>query len=284
MAALLLAAAPVPPEGMVLIPAGTFTRGREIARHEDEKPRHEVSVDAFFFDATLVTNAQFSKFVEAAKHRTSAEKLGWAMTAVEGMADWEWEKVKGAHWRQPWGEARAKEIPIRDDWPVVAVSWFDADAYCTWQKKRLPSEAEWEHAMRAGATTRYPWGNAPQKADGGYGLNFWQGETHAKNDRRDGHVYLSPVRAFEPNRFGVYDPVGNVWQWVNDWYAKDTWAKSAPKVSNPKGPATGDMRVTRGGSWWCSQNTCSGFGLFARGKTLPGAPYSNQGFRCARTP
>ncbi|MBX7096532.1 MAG: formylglycine-generating enzyme family protein [Myxococcaceae bacterium] len=276
-----LSAAPPPPPGMVLIPGGSFTRGRAASRHPDETPVHRVTVSPFFLDETLVTVARFRRFVDETHHRTSAEVLGHGMTAVEGMADWEWEQCAGASWRAPWGEARAKDIPLHEDWPVVMVSWNDADAFCRHQGQRLPTEAEWEYAMRAGATTRYPWGESPQRPDGGYGLNFWQGDSHAHNTRADGYLYLSPVKAFAPNAFGVFDPVGNVWQWVQDWYASDTYARSAPSAVDPHGPSTGDVKVSRGGSWWCSKGTCSGFGLVARGKSLPDAPYANNGFRCA---
>src|SRR5262249_14383491 len=154
----------------------------------------------------------------------------------------------------------------RDDAPVVMVSYYDAEAYCAFVKKRLPTEAEWEYAMRAGSDTRYPWGDGPERSPGHYGLNFWQGESHRKNLRLDGHVYVSPVRAYPPNAWGLYDSVGNVWQWTADFYAPDTYFRAArAKVterSDPKGPTKGEKRVVRGGSWWCGACTCEGNGLF----------------------
>lgn len=266
------------PDGMVAIPAGTFVMGRDVGMVEDQKPPHLVKVSAFFLDATLVTNADFRRYVAQTKATTSAEILGWGMTAVEGMDDWAWDKRAGATWRAPWGA----DVAIADDWPVVMVSWIDADKYCRHLGKRLPTEAEWEYAMRAGTTTMYPWGPTPLLPDGGVGLNFWQG-SHAKNERQDPYVYLSPVRAFAPNAWGLFDPVGNVWQWTNDWYAPDTYRLHAKGVTNPQGPKDGKAKVARGGSWWCSKTTCHGYGLNARGKTAPDAPYSNNGFRCALT-
>lgn len=164
------------------------------------------------------------------------------------------------------------------------VSWLDADAYCRHIGKRLPTEAEWEHAMRAGSRARFPWGDAPELPGGGLGLNFWQGTSHRQNLRLDGWVYVSPVRAFPPNAWGIHDPVGNVWQWTADWYAPDAYAQAARDgvVRDPRGPASGAKRVLRGGSWWCGTCTCEGYGLTYRGKAAPDAPFNNNGFRCAR--
>ncbi|MFT3841666.1 MAG: formylglycine-generating enzyme family protein [Myxococcaceae bacterium] len=282
MSLLLLLLAAAPGETMVQLPGGRFAMGVAHNPHVEITPAHEVTLSPFSIDATLVTVADFRRFVEATGHRTSAEKMGWGMTALEGMKDWEWRKVEGASWRQPWGPEHVKDLPVSDDWPVVMVSWLDADAYCKWRKARLPTEAEWEYAMRAGSQSRYPWGDGPQLPDGGYGLNFWQGG-HEKNERADGFVYLSPVKAFPPNAFGIYDPVGNVWQWTADWYAPDTYSHDAAGARDPKGPAEGEAKVARGGSWWCSHDTCNGYGVYRRGKTKPDAPYSNNGFRCARS-
>ena len=197
------------------------------------------------------------------------------------MDDWAWERVKGATFRAPFGPGGPAPGP--DD-PATQVSWDDAFAYCRHAGKRLPTEAEWEYAMRAGREgSRFPWGEAPLLPDGGYGLNFWQGEHHAHNDLGDGHRYASPVRAFPPNAWGLYDPAGNVWQWVADFYARDAYAEAARAgpARNPRGPATGEARVLRGGSWWCSEHSCAAFGLHYRGKGKPEAPYNNNGFRCA---
>jgi formylglycine-generating enzyme required for sulfatase activity len=163
------------------------------------------------------------------------------------------------------------------------VSWDDAVAYCAHLGERLPTEAEWEYAMRAGrSATRYPWGDSPLR-DGKLGLNFWQGESHARNLREDGFPYVSPVRAFAPNAWGLHDPSGNVWQWTADWYGNDTYARAAAAgtVVDPKGPPTGTRRVLRGGSWWCGACTCEGNGLWYRGHGRADASYPNNGFRCA---
>jgi formylglycine-generating enzyme required for sulfatase activity len=268
---------------MVRIPAGSFFQGRDHSR-PDEAPRHEVQVDAFLMDETLVTFEAFARFADETHFRTDAEERGFGMVAVEGMKDWTWDRVKGATFRAPFGPERARELSPRPDDPVSMVSWNDAVAYCRHLGKRLPTEAEWEYAMRAGRSgTRFPWGDQPQLPDGGWGLNFWQGADHGHNDRADGYLYHSPVRAFPPNAWGLYDPAGNLWQWVADYYSPTAYAEAsqAGLAHNPRGPAEGIQRVARGGSWWCSEHTCSGFGLFYRGKNRPDVPFNNNGFRCA---
>ncbi|WP_082175715.1 formylglycine-generating enzyme family protein [Archangium gephyra] len=271
------------PEGMRRVPAGRFWMGRERSLRKDEQPRHAVCLDAFFLDETLVTVEAFGQFVERTGYTTTAERLGYGMVAHEGMAEWEWRRTPGATWRAPFGASAPAGFAQRPDHPVTMVSHFDAVAFCRSRGGRLPTEAEWEYAMRAGTTlTRFPWGESPQRPDGQYGLNFWQGPDHRQASRDDGHVYLSPVRAFPPNAWGFFDPVGNVWQLVADVYEADTYARRAAGVLNPLRTGAGGDRVARGGSWWCSAKTCHGYGLFYRGKAKPEAPFNNVGFRCAR--
>ncbi len=269
---------------MIPIHGGRLTRGRAGGRR-DEAPQHVVIVSDFAIDATLVTVGAFRAFATRTGYVTSAERLGFGMGASEGMEDWAWERIPGASWRRPYWEATTDTASfVRDDAPVVMVTWDDASAYCASTGRRLPTEAEWEYAMRAGRDgSRYPWGDDAALA-GAYRLNFWQGESHRHNDRDDGWVYVSPVKAYPPNAWGIYDPVGNVWQWTADWYSEATYAEAAAHgiVRDPAGPASGVMRVLRGGSWWCGACVCEGNGLFYRGKTRPDAPYSNIGFRCAR--
>jgi formylglycine-generating enzyme required for sulfatase activity len=269
---------------MVLVQGGEFVRGRDAPARADEGPPHRVRVHGFLLDATLVTRADFARFVAETGYQTTAERIGFGMAAWDGMDDWEWERVPGASWREPVPPGTpGGETFKQDDAPVVMVSWGDAEAYCGHLRKRLPTEAEWEYAMRARGTGRFPWGDSPRGADGAYRLNFFQGESHRKNLVEDGYLYVSPVRAFPPNAWGIYDPVGNVWQWTHDFYAPDTYARAAAAggVTDPTGPATGTSRVLRGGSWWCGACTCEGYGLEYRGKANPSAPFNNNGFRCA---
>ena len=274
---------------MVLVPAGRFVRGHDGAARRDESPAHLVRLRAFYLDATLVTRADFARFADAG-YLTTAERRGYGVASEEGMNDWEWQRVPSGSFRRPYLRETA-DTPafLKDDAPVVMVSFEDAERYCAHLGKRLPTEAEWEYAMRAGSRARYPWGDEPERAPGVLGLNFWQGDSHRHNLRRDGFVYVSPVRAFPPNAWGLYDPVGNVWQWTADWYAPDTYSRAAAsaKREDPTGPpapagAKTGRRVLRGGSWWCGACTCEGNGLFYRGKSDPKAAYNNIGFRCAR--
>ncbi|MGZ3703636.1 MAG: formylglycine-generating enzyme family protein, partial [Bdellovibrionota bacterium] len=247
------------PVGMLCIPGGGFYMGRNSSSRMDEMPRHLVKISAFYLDETLVTVSAFRKFVDESKYVTTAEKSGFGMVSMEGMKNWEWKKVKGATWRQPFGAEYKSKIPLVDDHPVVSVSWEDAVAFCKAGGKRLPTEAEWEYASRAGKSDiRYPWGDTQKLKNGRLGLNFWQGSGHEKNEMIDSYLYTSPVKAFPPNDWGVYDPVGNVWQFVSDWYGRDYFqtVASAGGVNNPQGPGTGKKRVARGGSWWCSEKTC----------------------------
>lgn len=269
----------------VQVPGGEVTMGRDHARNPADRPRHVVRVSGFRIMDVLVTHATFAAFVAASGHRTSAERLGYAMAFVEGDADWVWRRVPGLSWRRPLPED-AGYLPRPDD-PVTQVSWRDADTFCRWFGWRLPTEAEWERAMRGhDRPGRYPWGD--EEAPGGRArFNHWEGETHRADPARDGYTYLSPVRAYPPNALGVHDPVGNLWQWVDDWWAADTFAQRAATGTiavDPRGPAEGHQKLARGGSWWCSQRTCAGFGLYGRGKTSPEAPFPNNGFRCVDAP
>ncbi|MDP3218937.1 MAG: SUMF1/EgtB/PvdO family nonheme iron enzyme, partial [Deltaproteobacteria bacterium] len=258
-------------EGPVCLPPGEFVRGRAVSRRRDERHPHPVRVEAFCLDRTLVTRSEFARFVAATAHVTDAERRGYGLESVEGMLDWEWRRAPHADWRRPFTTEDADLRGfLRDDAPAVMVSWNDAAAFCAWRRGRLPGEDEWEYAMRAGSQgTRFPWGDDLAGPDGRARLNRWEGASHARNDRGDGYVYVSPVRAFAPNAWGFHDPAGNVWQWTADVYAAGDDA-GAPSE-----------RVLRGGSWWCAACTCEGYGLWYRGHAEARAAFSNNGFRCA---
>lgn len=281
----------------VCLRAGTLDRGRARSARVDERPAHTVPVAAFCIDPTLVTRAQFAQFVARTQHRTDAERGTIAMESLEGFGDWEWQRVAHGNWRRPFSvENDDTRAFLRDDAPVVMVSLDDAEAYCRWLGGAVPTEIEWEYAMRAGsAGTRYPWGNSPTDAQGRPRLNYWQGASHERNERLDGHVYVSPVRAFAPNAWGLYDPVGNVWQWTADAYDRATYAQTAREIAADAGldprriflPPSADggagyagQYVVRGGSWWCAQCTCEGYGLWYRGHNVRRTAFSNLGFRC----
>lgn len=243
---------------------------------DDERPVHQVTLSPFYLDATEVTNAEFARFVEATGYQTDAEKEGSAWIFKEGFKDW--EAVDGADWRHPLGPASS--LADRMNHPVVNVSWNDAAAFAKWAGKRLPTEAEWEYAARGGRKGEiYPWGN--ELKPGGKSLaNFWQGVWPAKNLLEDKFYYTAPAGSFEPNGFGLYDMIGNAWEWTADWYAADYYRHSPAK--DPKGPTSGEMRVARGGSWFCSENYCGAYRVGFRGQSPPDSAFNNVGFRCAR--
>ena len=255
--------------------------------HADELPLHKVVLSPFYIDRTPVTYEKFRQFVQETDYTTDAEKQGFAMYFEEGYRDFTWKPRKGRSFRNPFEDSfDMKEMP------VVNISWQDAVNFCNHYEKRLPTEAEWEFAARAGREkTRFPWGDELYP-EGKIMGNHWQGavdekgKDHFKNLNTDGFMFLSPVRAFPPNRYGIYDMVGNVWEFTSDWYSPEYYAYSRSHfpdgIKNPDGPEHGQKKVTRGGSWWCSEKTCTGFGLYLRGKIKPDLSFPNLGFRCAK--
>jgi len=235
---------------LVYVPAGEFLMGSgadDAGASDVEKPQHTVDLDAYWIDKTEVTNAQYGKCVEAG-----------------GCA-------------QPGGSAYSDGGKANH--PVVYVSWNDAKAYCEWAERRLPSEAEWEKAARGTDGRRYPWGN---DFDGGK-LNYCDKNcTKAWKDTAydDGYELTAPVGSYAAGAspYWALDMAGNVWEWVGDWYANDYYA--IPRASNPSGPAAGDGRVLRGGSWINESSLVRAAG---RLNYIPATRYDGVGFRCARS-
>jgi sulfatase modifying factor 1 len=307
------------PPGTVWIPEGTFLMGtNDKESFPNERPAHLVQVQGFWIDEHDVTNAEFSKFIEATGYVTTAErKIDWedlkkelppgtpkpddsalapgalVFTPTSGpvplndLSAW-WRWVPGANWRHP--EGPQSSIQGRENHPVVQVSWYDALAYAQWAGKRLPSEAEWEFAARGGLEAkRYVWGDE-FKPGSKYMANTWQGTFPVRDTGEDGFVGTSPVGSFPANGYGLYDMAGNVWQWCSDWYRVDSNIEAASKnvCRDPRGSAEsydpGDpyspKRVVKGGSFLCNPDYCESYRPSARRGTPPDTGSSHTGFRC----
>ncbi|GAA3927970.1 formylglycine-generating enzyme family protein [Microbacterium soli] len=273
-----------------VIPAGSFVMGDSSGdenRGDGETPRHAVELDGFEIDATTVTNADFARFVDATGYRTEAETFGFSAVfhlALQAPADaimgpatgtpW-WFGVRGADWAHPGGPA--SDLDGLDDHPVVHVSWNDAVAYCAWAGRRLPTEAEWEYAARGGLDgAKYPWGDDAPDA-GGWRANIWQGSFPRENTLEDGWLTTAPVREFPANGYGLFQPVGNVWEWCADWFDPHAYRRSAAR--DPRGPEHGTARVLRGGSYLCHISYCNRYRNSARSRNTPDSSMGNAGFR-----
>ncbi len=280
------------PKGMRALEGGAFIMGSDegVYPEDGEEPAREIHVDPFHIDITAVTNRQFAQFVKATGYVTEAERFGWsfvfhsfltpeARKRAKGRpreAPW-WRQTHGAYWRRP--EGRDSNLEGRMDHPVVHVSWNDAVAYCEWAGKRLPTEAEFEYAARGGLEqTLYPWGD--ELTPGGeHRCNIWQGRFPDVNTAEDGYLGTAPARSFPPNGFGLFNMVGNVWEWCADWFSPD-YHMDGPRV-NPAGPPEGQARVTKGGSYLCHDSYCVRYRLSARSSNTPDSSTGNMGFRCA---
>jgi len=303
---------------MVWVAGGTYRMGS--AKHyPEERPVHRVAVDGFWIDRHPVTNEDFARFVEATGHVTFAElapnpddypgalpemlhpgSLVFVQPAqrvnLDTIANW-WTFMLGADWRHPQGPDSSLEG--RERHPVVHVAYSDAEAYAAWVGKALPTEAEWEFAARGGLDgATYAWGE--EFMPGGRPMaNTWQGEFPWQNLAIDGFVGTSPVGAFPPNGYGLYDMIGNVWEWTTDWYqprhpAEQTKACCVPH--DPRGgnqadsydPAQPRIRIARkvlkGGSHLCAPNYCRRYRPAARFPEPIDTSTCHVGFRCiART-
>jgi sulfatase modifying factor 1 len=279
-------------EDMILIEGGGFLMGTDRSdgfSSDGESPVHKVKLESFYIDPYSVTNAKFTEFIDDTGYKTEAEKFGWSfvfysflspqiaqtVNQVVQNAPW-WYPVEGAYWKHP--EGPDSKIDQRMDHPVIHISWNDAQAYCRWAGKRLPTEAEWEYAARGGLEQKtYPWGNK-LKPNGKHRCNIWQGEFPKTNTRQDGYLGTAPVNSYLPNRYGLYNVVGNVWEWCSDWFNPAYYNEDYN--DNPKGPSSGTARVMRGGSYLCHNSYCNRYRVAARSSNTPDSSSGNIGFRC----
>ena len=301
---------------LVWIEGGRFRMGSDI-HYPEERPARTVEVDGFWIESRPVTNRAFARFVAETGWVTSAEiapkaedypgalpemlrPASLVFTPTTGPVDlrhvqaW-WRYMPGADWRRPLGPGST--IEGLEDHPVVHVAWCDVEAYCAWAGLDLPTEAEWELACRGGIDgAEFAWGE--ELTPGGRHMaNVWQGRFPWENLKQDGWVRTSPVGAYPPNGFGLYDMIGNVWEWTKDW-----WTTGTPKggcCGVPRNPAGGEeaqsydacdpriripRKVLKGGSHLCAPSYCRRYRPAARHAHPIDTSTSHVGFRCVRRP
>ncbi len=227
------------PAPMVFINGGTVVRGTEAEIGEfDERPMRNITLAPYFIDLKEVSNLQYQKFIE----KTNRQKQE-VMIFFDDVS-----------------------VLFEPNLPAVGVTWFDADAYCVWNGKRLPTEAEWEHAAGGNGLGGWPWGDV-----------FIEGAANLRGEE-DGYAYTAPVDSFDAGRspFGLYNMAGNVEEWVSDWY--DEFFYKEGQITLPQGPDTGKTKVVRGGSYESSPTLAR---ATKRHTVDPSRKEAGIGFRCA---
>ena len=255
-------------------------------RDDGEGPLRRKRLKPFRIETTAVSNGAFAAFVEATGYVTEAERFGWSFVfwshvpaclgptrALQGY-EW-WRAVDGANWRNINGPETAEEACVEDH-PVVHVSWNDAVAFANWAGGRLPTEAEWEHAARGGlGDVKYPWGDADPDDTAYWPCNIWQGDFPKQNTAADGWESTAPVQSFAPNGHGLFNMVGNVWEWTADGFH----IKSLKKHVKQRLHAMRGFKTLKGGSFLCHQSYCYRYRIAARMGNSPDSTTSHQGFR-----
>jgi formylglycine-generating enzyme required for sulfatase activity len=286
---------------LIDLPGGDFQMG-STSFYPEEAPIHPVTVGPFAIERHPVTNAAFAEFVAATGYVTVAERpmdpalypgvaeedllpgaLVFRPTAGPvNLSDWRqwWDWAPGANWRAPYGVG--SDIADREDHPVVQVAYTDAAAYAAWAGRRLPTEAQWEYAARAGSTTTYAWGEEPT-LDGNLMANTWQGRFPFRNDGALNWVGTSPVGTFPPNGFGLIDMIGNVWEWTTTTYSARGHTPDAPAGACCPPPADPDptvIQALKGGSHLCAPEYCLRYRPSARSPQSQDSSTTHIGFRC----
>ena len=278
-------------ESMVRLEGGPFRMGSESAESfptDGEGPVRQVTLSAFCISKYAVTNEQFAGFARKAGYRTEAECFGWSFVFRNHVPEplrgpsmpgtpW-WVRVDGADWAHP--EGPDSSVGDRPHHPAVHVSWNDALAYCAWAGYRLPTEAEWEYAARGGPDQKtYPWGDE-LTPEGRHMCNIWQGTFPDADLGEDGFTTAAPVDSFAPNGFGLFNAIGNTWEWCADYF-DPFWHVDAAR-RDPVGPPSGITRVMKGGSYLCHESYCRRYRNAARAGTSPDTSTGHIGFRVAR--
>lgn len=251
---------------MVFVPSGYFLMGSNEEDLKKAAPEHRVYVDSFYMDKYEVTNGLFSKFLNAVSpsEDRDGERRNWVVIRNDLETD---ERASWWPTEIIYENGVYKALEGYESYPVLTVSWYAADKYCRWAGKRLPTEAEWEKAARGGLKKkRFPWGNEIPTGGIIFGKRWYDNHEPAP---------VGPIGNYHPNGYGLYDMVGNVWEWCSDWYDYRYYKKSPDK--NPKGPASGMGKVLRGGSWY---NDVYVLRVALRNFSPPFAVDDGVGFRC----
>ncbi|MEP3279934.1 MAG: formylglycine-generating enzyme family protein [Stappiaceae bacterium] len=275
------------PDRMIPIKGGKSHVGTRnaVLTADGEGPLRRVTLQPYRIDPLTVTNAWFSDFIEDTGYQTDAEAYGWSLVFHSFLDDsdrlqapvhtpW-WRKVHGADWAHPLGPG--SDWRPHADHPAIHVSWNDAMAFADWAGARLPTEAEWEHAARGGAgEARFPWGDE-EPSDTHVPCNIWQGQFPDHNTCLDGYAGTAPARSFEPNSLGLYNMVGNVWEWCADIFRVRSQRKAAKEL-NKRAPQEG-IRLLKGGSYLCHTSYCYRYRIAARTGVRADTSTGHSGFR-----
>ena len=282
---------------MKLIPGGLYEIGsnkKNGFEYDFEGPKVTVKIDSFYIDETQVTNEEFKKFVDETRYITEAERMGWSYVFRYFLPDnienkievhkapW-WIAVENANWRAPLGEGSSINEIMNH--PVVHVTRNDAVAYCKWAGKRLPTEAEWEVAAKGGTDNEeYFWGDELKSEMNKY-CNTWQGEFPSLNTKEDGYDGTAPVKTYLPNGYGLYEMIGNVWEWCanpgklelktfDKVSGKDFWSEHQS--------IDDELYAITGGSFLCHASYCNRYRVCARNSNTAMSSSQNMGFRCVK--
>lgn len=272
----------------VRLGGGSFIMGTSdrILLDDGERPERKVKVDAFDMDVGTITNERFADFIAATNYKTEAENFGWTFVfhhflkkpdTYERVVGTEWWRVvHGAFWAAP--EGPGSDVDDRLDHPAVHISWNDAQQFAIWAGGRLPTEQEWEFAARGGLERkRYPWGDKDPNDEDFFPCNIWQGNFPRVNNVADGYRGTAPVKSFEPNGYGLYNMVGNVWEWTEDVFRIKSMRKGAKqKMDELKNEPS---KVLKGGSYLCHKSYCFRYRVAARSHNTPDSATGHMGFR-----
>ena len=272
---------------IIAIPGGIGYVGTDkpIFALDEEAPYRGRPIKPFWIDECAVTNARFAEFVEATGYKTEAEQLDSSFVFYGLLTDqtdvgnavaaapW-WRMTAGACWYHPAGPD--SDVSAFPDYPVVHISWHDAMAFAQWAGGRLPTEAEWEHAARGGlGDACYPWGDKAPDDNQFLPCNIWQGQFPENNSNADGYYGTAPVRSFEANGYGLFNMVGNVWEWTAQSFKVRSLKKAIRQVHHDRR----GFKVCKGGSYLCHASYCHRYRIAARTANSPDSSTGHTGFR-----